>query len=168
MSQALHHILISVGSNINREHYTQRGLQALKDAFEHILLSPTYESAAVGFTGNAFYNLVVSAMTELSIIEVNTLFKQIEDDNDRDRTEKKYAPRTLDIDLLTYDDTVCIEPIVLPRPEIEYHAFCLRPLADLVPEHIHPATKQSYKTMWAAFDKPEQALWDANIQWKLK
>ncbi len=167
MSQALHHILISIGSNIQREYYTQRGLQSLKDAFEQILISPTYESAAVGFVGNPFYNLVVSAMTDLSIAEVNRLFKQIEDENDRDRSEKKFAPRTLDIDLLTYDDTVCIEPVVLPRPEIEYHAFCLKPMADLVPEHVHPGTGKTYAQMWATFDRPEQTLWTINKQWNL-
>jgi 2-amino-4-hydroxy-6-hydroxymethyldihydropteridine diphosphokinase len=163
-----HHILISVGSNIRRKHYTLRGLQALKDAFGSIVLSPTYESEAVGFVGSAFYNLVVSATTDKSISEVNALFKAIEDKNDRDRSEKKFAPRTLDIDLLTYDDTVCIDPVVLPRPEIAYHAFCLKPLADLVPTHIHPGTKRTYRDMWAAFDRPEQLLWTKDIHWDVK
>ena len=167
MTAKRHHILISVGSNIRREFYTQRGLQALKDAFSHIVISPTYESEAVGFSGSPFYNLVVSAMTELSVAEVNALFKAIEDANDRDRSEKKFAPRTLDIDLLTYDDIVCIEPVVLPRPEIEYHAFCLQPMADLVPEHIHPGTQLTYATMWAAFDRPEQKLWKIHTEWNL-
>ncbi|MCP3427873.1 2-amino-4-hydroxy-6-hydroxymethyldihydropteridine diphosphokinase [Opacimonas viscosa] len=162
-----HHILISIGSNINREYYTQRGLQALHNAFAELTLSPTYETAAVGFNGSPFYNLVASAYTDLSITEVNAVFKQIEQDNDRVRSEEKYAARTLDIDLLTYDDVVSIEPIVLPRPEITFHAFCLRPMADLVPDLIHPGTGQTYQAMWDAFSAPEQKLWQVDIQWSI-
>lgn len=162
-----HHILISMGSNIDRVRYTQNGLRALQEAFGSLILSPTYESKAVGFDGAPFYNLVISAVTDLSIADVNALFKTIEQDNDRVRSEEKYAPRTLDIDLLTYDDVVCIEPVVLPRPEITFHAFCLRPMADLVPNHIHPGTGKTYQQMWETFSAPEQTLWPVDIQWKL-
>ena len=163
MSQ--HHILISLGSNVDREHYTQAGITALAQYLTDVRLSSTYESEAVGFSGAAFYNLVMSAYTEMSITEVGRFFKDIEHQNGRTRTDIKYAPRTLDIDLLTYDDVVCVEPVVLPRPEIEYHAFVLAPLAELVPDEVHPTTKLSYAQMWAEFDKPEQKLWTIDITW---
>ncbi|CAI8210186.1 MAG: 2-amino-4-hydroxy-6-hydroxymethyldihydropteridinepyrophosphokinase [Glaciecola sp. HTCC2999] len=163
MSQ--HHILISLGSNVEREHYTQVGITALTEHLSDVRLSSTYESEAVGFAGAAFYNLVMSAYTDMSIVEVVRFFKEIEHQNGRTRADIKYAPRTLDIDLLTYDDVVCVEPVVLPRPEIEFHAFVLAPLAELVPTEVHPSTQLSYAQMWAEFDQPEQKLWTIDITW---
>jgi len=104
----------------------------------------------------------------LDIAEVGRLFKEIEHQNGRLKTDKKFAPRTLDIDLLTYDDVICVEPVVLPRPEIEYHAFVLEPLAELVPTIVHPNTNKSYAQLWAEFDQPEQKLWIVDLTWRVK
>ena len=65
-----HLIFISVGSNINREQHINAGLDAMYAAFGELTLSSVYESKSVGFDGNNFYNLVVQASTELSIVEV--------------------------------------------------------------------------------------------------
>ena len=62
-----HFILISVGSNIDKTKNTDAGLSGLSHAFVDVQLSPVYESEAVGFKGNTFFNLVVSAKTDLSI-----------------------------------------------------------------------------------------------------
>lgn len=164
-SMSQHHILISLGSNVDREYYTQAGITALTERLTDIHLSSTYESEAVGFSGAAFYNLVMSAYTDMSIAEVVRFFKDIEHKNGRTRADIKFAPRTLDIDLLTYDDVVCVEPVVLPRPEIEYHAFVLAPLAELLPNKLHPSTQMSYAQMWAEFEQPEQKLWTIDITW---
>lgn len=163
-----HHILISLGSNVDRQRYTQAGITALSTHLSNIQLSSTYESEAVGFAGAPFYNLVMSAYTTLDIAEVGRLFKEIEHQNGRLKTDKKFAPRTLDIDLLTYDDVICVEPVVLPRPEIEYHAFVLEPLAELVPTIVHPNTNKSYAQLWAEFDQPEQKLWIVDLTWRVK
>lgn len=162
-----HHILISLGSNVDRQRHTQAGISALAEHLSDIRLSSTYESEAVGFAGAPFYNLVMSAYTNLSIDEVGRLFKAIEHQNGRLKTDKKFAPRTLDIDLLTYDDVICVEPVVLPRPEIEYHAFVLQPLAELVPSIVHPNTQKDYAQLWAEFDKPEQKLWIVDLTWRV-
>jgi 2-amino-4-hydroxy-6-hydroxymethyldihydropteridine diphosphokinase len=162
-----HFILISVGSNIEKEKYTTAGLNELFAAFGEISLSPTYESESVGFAGASFYNLVVSAYTNLSIEEVCTVLKSIEDNNGRVRGAKKFASRTLDLDLLTYDDIITSEPVVLPREEILYNAFVLQPLADLVPNQIHPVVKKDYKSLWADYDKQKQNLWVADYTWSV-
>lgn len=160
-----HFILISVGSNIDKEQHTSSGLDALERSFGELGLSPIYESESVGFAGDTFYNLVVSAFTELSIADVCAELKRIEDDNGRVRGAKKFASRTLDLDLLTYDGVITDEPVILPREEILYNAFVLQPLADLVPEHIHPIAKQSYAALWANYDKQKQNLWVADYKW---
>lgn len=163
MSQ--HTILISIGSNIEREHYTRQSVIALKAHFTDVALSSVYESEAVGFNGSPFYNLVARASTSLGIDEVCDTLKQIERDNGRVHTDKKFCARTLDLDLLTYDDVVTRSPVVLPREEICHNAFVLWPLAELVPNHFHPETKKTYAQMWASFDKQKQRLWPIEFTW---
>lgn len=160
-----HFILISVGSNIDKAANTDAGLNGLNEAFDGMQLSPVYESESVGFKGDTFFNLVVSAKTNASIARVCEILKQIEDENGRVRGSEKFAPRTLDLDLLTFDDTVIDNPIVLPREEILYNAFVLRPLADLVPQHTHPVVKKTYQSLWQHYDKQKQNLWVADYTW---
>ena len=53
-------IYISLGSNINKEQNTRAGINALKQVFGELTLSSVYESEAVGFDGDAFYNMVIA------------------------------------------------------------------------------------------------------------
>ena len=62
-------IYISIGSNINRSYHIQAAVSALTQHFGPLTLSSVYESEAVGFTGNAFYNMVAAADTALSIAD---------------------------------------------------------------------------------------------------
>jgi len=86
-------------------------------------------------------------------------------DNGRVHTDKKFCARTLDLDLLTYDSKVTTTPVVLPREEICYNAFVLWPLAELVPNDIHPETQETYAKMWQNFDKQKQQLWPIDFTW---
>lgn len=160
-----HVILISIGSNIDRAKYTNASRQALTASFDELTVSSVYESEAVGFNGSPFYNWVARATTSLSIDDVCRILKQIEKDNGRVHSDKKFCSRTLDLDLLTYDDRVITEPLVLPREEILYNAFVLQPLAELVPQDIHPVTGESYRTLWRAFDKTKQILKPIEFNW---
>ena len=162
---AQHVILISIGSNIERERYTRQSVVALKQHFSNVTVSSVYESEAVGFNGNPFYNLVARAETDVSVDDVCNILKTIEKENGRVHSAKKFCARTLDLDLLTFDDRVINEPVVLPRDEITFNAFVLWPLAELVPNDIHPVTKQSYAEMWQAFDKQKQQLWPIDFTW---
>lgn len=160
-----HTILISIGSNIEREHYTRRSLAALKHVFSDVTVSSVYESEAVGFNGNPFYNAAARATTSKSIEEVCATLKSIERENGRVHTDKKFCARTLDLDLLTYDSEITTTPVVLPREEICYNAFVLWPLAELVPNDIHPETQETYSQMWQNFDKQKQQLWPIDFTW---
>ncbi|MBC3764839.1 2-amino-4-hydroxy-6-hydroxymethyldihydropteridine diphosphokinase [Neptunicella marina] len=159
-------IFISVGSNVEREKHINAGVAALHQHFSDIRLSTVYESEAVGFEGSHFYNLVVAANTQKDIAEVVALLKAIEDDNGRIRGDKKFAPRTLDLDLLLYDDAVCQSPVELPREEIKHNAFVLLPLSELAADLYHPETKQTYVKMWDELNS-QQKLWPVNFEWKL-
>lgn len=164
-----HEILISVGSNIQKECNTKLGLDALHNTFGDLVLSTIYESESVGFSGNNFFNLVVLARTSMSIENVCMRLKAIEDDQGRTR-DVKFGNRTLDLDLLTFDDIITNTPVVLPRGEIEYNAFVLRPMAEIVPEYIHPTTQKTYHSLWDDFlshnKNKQQRLWPSGFIWR--
>jgi len=160
-----HIIYISVGSNVDKEKHTKAGLQGMYQAFGELTLSSVFESESVGFEGNNFYNLVVKASTRLSVEKVCRILKKIEQDNKRLRGEQKFAPRTLDLDLLLYDQKVTNDPIELPRPEILYNAFVLKPLAEIAADEIHPVVNDSYANLWQTYDKSQQKLWAIKFDW---
>ena len=160
-------IYIGVGSNIDREHFVRRGIQALAAHFAELRLSTVYESQAVGFNGSNFYNLVVEARTGQSVAEVLATLKQIEYAHGRPLDAKKFSARTLDLDLLCYDQLVQDEPVELPRAEILSNAFVLRPLAELNPELIHSRLDLSMAALWQAYDASRQPLTPVAIEWQL-
>lgn len=158
-------VFISLGSNIEPAKYLQSGLKSLHTHLGPLQLSSMYESEAVGFNGTNFLNMVASAQTELNITAVVALFKQIEQNHGRLLGAKKFSPRTLDIDLLLYDDIICDTPVVLPRAEIVTNAFVLWPLAELAPQRVHPIVQQTYADLWQAYDKGSQRLWPVTFEW---
>jgi len=155
-------IYISLGSNIEREHYVKQGLISLAKAFnlpfDELTLSSLFESEAVGFTGAAFYNMVIGITCPHSIEQVATLLKAIETSHGRDHTAKKFSPRGLDLDLLLYDDLIINQPAQLPRDEITKNAFVLWPLSQVAPDLSHPILKQNYRDLWQGYNKNSQRL----------
>lgn len=152
-------IYISLGSNIDRAIKTRAGISALREAFGELKLSSVYESEAVGFEGDAFYNMVIACDTELDVHAANKVLADIEDANGRDRSGPRFSSRTLDLDLLLYDDLILDENgLRLPRDEILKNAFVLWPLAEIAPDLVHPEAGQSYQDLWSAFDKSKENL----------
>lgn len=145
---------VSIGSNIEREIHILGSLKALKQHFGELNTSSVYECAAVGFIGDAFYNLVVGFESLLPVKELAKILRQIELDHGRTRDCQKFSARTLDLDLILYGDLVISEGrLQIPRDEIERYAFVLEPLAEIAPTLKHPVTQIDYATLWAAFDK---------------
>lgn len=155
-------IYISLGSNVEREHYVKQGLLSLAKAFnlpfEALTLSSLFESEAVGFTGAAFYNMVIGITCPHSIEQVAAMLRAIESSHGRDHNAKRFSPRGLDLDLLLYDDLIIDLPAQLPRDEIIKNAFVLWPLSQVAPELTHPISKQSYRDLWQAYNKNSQQL----------
>jgi 2-amino-4-hydroxy-6-hydroxymethyldihydropteridine diphosphokinase len=158
-------IYISLGSNINRQHYIEQGLNALTDAFGSLTLSSLFESEAVGFAGKAFYNMVVGVNTELTLAEVATTLRKIEFAHGRSQHAKKFSPRTLDLDLLLYDEVVAEYPAQIPRDEITKNAFVLWPLAEVAGHLPHPIIGQRYDELWQQYDKNQQQLKKVPLVW---
>ena len=155
-------IYISLGSNIKREHYVTQGLLSLAKAFElpfaQLKLSSLFECEAIGFKGPAFYNMVISIKCHQSVEQVAGILRAIEFSHGRDHNAKKFSPRTLDLDLLLYDQLIIDQPVQLPRDEITKNAFVLWPLSQVAPELTHPTLKLSYQALWQGYNKTSQQL----------
>lgn len=160
-------IVISIGSNVEPEQNLRSAVRFLRREFDDLVLSPVYRSAAVGFDGADFLNLVASARTDAAPDWVAARLRHIETDHRRDRSAPRLGPRTLDLDLLLYDEQVLKKGILrLPRAEITEHAFVLRPLADLLPNARHPLMGMTYSELWARFpQKNAQPLWPIALTW---
>jgi len=156
-------MFLGIGSNIDKENAIRKALVQLEETFGDLQVSPVFESEAVGFNGENFYNLVVSFETLLSLEQIVEIYRDIEDQFGRDRTGPKFSARSLDIDPLLYGDKVCSEPVILPREEILENAFVLLPLSLLAPELKHPVTGNSYAEHWKKYEK-NQSLWQVDLK----
>lgn len=151
-------VFIGIGSSINRLENIHLGIASLKRLFGELNISALYESEAVGFAGGNFYNLVVEINTELCAQAVIAQLKEIEIEHGRPANALKFAPRTLDLDLLLYDYKID-KNINLPRAEITKNAFVLKPLAELAPQLKHPVLDETYQALWDNYPKEKQKLW---------
>jgi 2-amino-4-hydroxy-6-hydroxymethyldihydropteridine diphosphokinase len=143
---------LGLGSNIEAEAHIAAGIAALREAFDNVVLSPIYRAAAVGFSGNDFINLVARIDTTLEPLELKRFLHALEDRHGRRRDVPKFSDRTLDIDILLYDDLYLLSPeLEIPRDEILTAAHVLKPLADLAPDLRHPVRRQTMSDLWRAF-----------------
>lgn len=143
-------VYVSIGSNQQRERNVRAAVDALRERFGALSLSSVYETEAVGFDGDPFLNLVAGFDTALELEQVVDALRDIEIGAGRKRTEKRYGPRTLDLDVLTYGDDVAREdPVEVPRSEITHAAYVLVPLAEIAPDALHPVLGESYADLAA-------------------
>jgi len=150
---------ISIGSNQDRERSIRGAVRALHERFGELILSSVYESEAVGFDGQPFLNLVAGFDTSEHATGIRATLRSIEDANGRVRGPDKFAPRTLDLDLLTYGDKVDItQGQELPRGEILRYAFVLGPLSEVAGDEIHPVVGRSYRELWDNFGRVKESI----------
>lgn len=152
-------VYISIGSNIEREPNIRAAVQALRDRFGTLTLSSVYENQPIGFEGENFYNLVAAFDTNEKPEAVIAILHDIERQLGRKRGPSRFTSRTIDLDLLLYNDLVGEqEALSLPRREIDEYACVLRPLAELAPEMRHPRTGETFAVLWARFNQTAQPL----------
>lgn len=140
---------ISLGSNRARETSIRGGVRGLRHAFGALILSSVYETEAEGFAGEPFLNLVAGIETRLPVGEIRATLRRIEAEHGRERGAERFAPRTLDLDLLTVGDCVGeFDGYRIPRDEILRYAFVLGPLAEVAPAEPHPTDGRCYAVLW--------------------
>ena len=160
----LHKIFVGIGSNIDREKNIKSCIEILKDLYDNILISPVYETEAMGFNGPNFYNLVLSFETEENVYDLKNGLNQIENNHGRHFNETKFSSRTLDIDILYYDDLILSDDKVqIPRKEICEYDFVLKPLVDLAPDFIHPIRNISNQEILNNIKKKKQIISTINM-----
>jgi len=140
-------VYLGLGSNIERERHLGAGLDALAAMLRDMRCSTVFESQAVGIKSGPFFNLVVTGLTDLPLLELDRRLKFIEADNGRYAPDRKGLP--LDIDVLMYGDLHgSFDGLVLPRAEILKNAFVLWPLSLIAPELVYPGAGKSMAQLW--------------------
>jgi len=151
-------VYLGVGSNISPEENIAQAQQVLKNTFNVLSVSPVYQCPAFGFDGDDFLNLVVKVETIMSIEDVIQTLRGIEYDFGRPVKSQKYSSRSLDIDLLMYDDFVG-EAVgyKIPRQDVARFDFVLKPLVDIDADLIHPELKLSMQQLWQSWQSEKKS-----------
>ena len=158
-------VFVAAGSNIQPRAHLRQAIAALAAAWPGLRVSRAWSNAAVGFAGDDFINLVVGFETDEALAKVLERLKAVEEASGRERGAKKWAPRTLDLDLLLYGDLVGQFPgATLPRADLAERAYVLGPLAELAPDRKHPVLGEAFDVLWKRFDRSAHALREVSLE----
>lgn len=137
--------VILLGSNIDPQNNLIRSLELLQKELVIQRISRVYESPPHGMGGDNFLNVAVEAEVKLSPDQLkNQVLRNIESRLGRIRTENKFVPRTIDLDIVIINDAV-VDNEIFEQPHV-----CL-PVSDLLPELRDSSTGESIKQIAAEF-----------------
>jgi 2-amino-4-hydroxy-6-hydroxymethyldihydropteridine diphosphokinase len=139
-------ILLCGGNKGNRAYYMDSARKMIEETIGKIIqLSAIYESAPWGFQAEQnFYNQIVVVKTRLASLAILKKIWEIEKKLGRTRAGKQYSSRTMDIDILFYEQEIIDTPdLVVPHPQLHQRRFTLAPLAEILPDWNHPGFNQS-------------------------
>lgn len=147
-------VYVAAGSNVEAERNLALAARELRRVFGAVRFSPAYRNVAVGFDGPDFINLVAGFETTRGVHEVVAELQRIEGLCGRARHAPKWAPRSMDLDILLFGAMLSDEPgLVLPRPDLVKRPYMLGPMADIAPAERHPTLGRTIGELWAAFDR---------------
>jgi 2-amino-4-hydroxy-6-hydroxymethyldihydropteridine diphosphokinase len=159
-------VLVAAGSNVEPLANLRRALGSLAAHYPGLRRSTAYRNRAVGFAGDDFINLVLGFETTDDVHTVLERLHEAEAACGRPRQAPKWAPRSMDLDLLLYGDRVCDEPgLVLPRPDLVRRAYMLGPAAELAPDAVHPTLGVTLADLWRNFAQDGHALEAVPLGW---
>ena len=146
----VHRAWLSLGSNLEPERHLRSALAELRERFGAAVASPAYRFPAVGFDGPDFVNLAAGIDSDLDAVVLNDWLHALEDRHGRRRDVPRYSSRTLDVDIVLFDDEVIDGPghLQVPRREL-MHAFVLKPLADVAADVRVPGDGRTLAELWA-------------------
>ncbi len=152
-------IYLGLGSNVgDREANLRAAVQRLQGPDLHVLrVSPVYETEPVGYADQRwFWNAVAEAETDLFPLQLLARAGQVERALGRRRSIPN-GPRTIDIDVLLYGNTIMKSPsLEIPHPRIAERRFVLAPMSDLAPELRHPMLRRTVRELLDA--APQSAV----------
>ncbi|MEO5962139.1 MAG: 2-amino-4-hydroxy-6-hydroxymethyldihydropteridine diphosphokinase [Thermomonas sp.] len=148
---------LSLGSNIDAAVNLRSGISALRARFGDITLSQAYVFPPVGFEGGEFLNAAAIIDSDLDPYALNEWLHALEDAHGRDRSGPRYGDRSLDIDIVFFDDLILdgLGHLQIPRDELQ-HAFVLRPLAEIAPDFVEPRSGKTLRELWC--NHPEYVI----------
>lgn len=148
------HVYVAIGSNVDPEENISLAARELARLFGDARFSSWYRNRAVGFEGDDFVNGVVGFTTDLTLRSVIEQLHAVEALCGRPRNAPRWAPRSMDLDVLLYDNVVCSEPsLTLPRPDLVKRPYMLGPLAEIAPGVVHPTAGLTIGELWQRFDR---------------
>jgi len=152
-------VYVAAGSNVEPGRHLREAVKLLAAVYPGIRVSPAYRNAAVGFAGDDFLNLALHFVTDHEVDEVVAHLQAVESQCGRARDAPKWAPRSMDLDILLYGTLVCERPgLTLPRPDLVRRAYMLKPMVDLAPDLVHPASNARLADVWQAFPGNKDGL----------
>ena len=135
-----------IGGNLgNRQEILEKARQLIAaNAGQVRKFSSLYETEAWGMQDQpAFLNQVLFVVTELDPKQLLSTILAIEHQMGRERT-LKFGPRSIDIDILFYNDEIVVEPgLTIPHPQLHLRRFTLEPMNEIAPAYFHPVIKKS-------------------------
>lgn len=154
MTTAVTPAFIAFGGNLGDPVATlRRALPMLNECVGEIVkLSSLYETRALTLNGATQPNYVNAVIEVRSARDADTILRElltIERELGRDRSpDKRWEPRTIDLDLLFVGDAVLsTPPLSLPHPEIAKRDFVVEPLAEIAPDFLHPVLRKSMRQL---------------------
>ena len=152
-------VYVAAGSNVAPERHMRQAVAELERDFPGVRFSSWYRNRAHGFEGEDFINLVAGFDTPLPVQEVLERLHAIERRCGRGRDAPRWAPRSMDLDVLLYGDLECDLPgLKLPRPDLLKRAYMLGPLAEIAPQVRHPTAAVTIGELWQRFDRAAHPL----------
>lgn len=154
---------LGLGSNLgNRRAFLRGGRDALLNHPEIGLedAAGIYETTAVGGPEDnpRFLNTVLKVQTSLEPDSLLQVCLAIEEEFGRTRP-MRWAPRTLDIDILFYaDQVICEEELIIPHPRLQERAFVLAPLMEIAAEFRHPLLEKTIAELAAGCSEVSELL----------
>ncbi len=145
----MHTVILMLGSNLgNRKENLESAVSELEQrtgTIQH--MSEVYETEPWGMESErTFYNQCISLSTILDPSGVLEQIRTIEQQLGRPPSRVKFTDRTIDIDILFFDDLVMSrEDLVIPHPGIRDRRFVIIPVLEIYPEYIHPGSGESMK-----------------------
>lgn len=147
-------VFIAIGSNIWPEENVREAIRLLRRQVQVVAISTFYRTEAKDRPEQPpFYNGIVEIETKLPPAELkHGVLRRIEERLGRTRTEDKYDPRSIDLDVVVYGDlVVATEEVMIPDPEIANRAFLAIPLRELAPDLVLPGSGVRMAEIAAAF-----------------
>ena len=159
-------VLVAAGSNVEPLANLRRALDSLAAHYPALRRSTAYRNRAVGFEGEDFINLVVGFDTGDDVRTVIEHLHEAETLCGRARNAPKWAPRSMDLDILLFGERVCDEPgLVLPRPDLVRRAYMLGPAAEIAPDTVHPTLGVTLAELWRNFAQDEHPMTAVDLEW---